>query len=449
MKKIIKILFIGLVGILGFSFNKINVKADTTIEKTVKIVTNAEDVLDLESSGLRFRATIPETVEVYGALLLPTTFGVNPFEAYTNNEHEHHSKVLTVLSSEGTFNSIDNGNGTISFSVVLIGIPEAQWGREIGISIISNGVELGSTTANFASVSNVILGSDATLTPVQRGILDTIGTHADREQLFEAEDLINNTNHVRGNPLAHGGYYIGGIDNYGQGVSLNYYAFSAGTREFKVAYTTDSNATKYNVLVNGSFSANLENLLKTGWGAEGFYEPKVATVTITLTAGWNRISVIKNDIFDDNYIELDYFIVGGNNAGLYPYTTPELTSFRVEGEMCKSSGGAPANHGSLSNWFAQGGIENGGYLEAQVRVEETSSYTLRFSYCNGASTGLAVKVNGGATQDINLSASTINAWPQCELTAESLTITLTAGFNTIRIDVNAWITFDYLLFTKV
>ncbi|MDR0832520.1 MAG: hypothetical protein LBM99_06455, partial [Bacillales bacterium] len=125
----------------------------------------------------------------------------------------------------------------------------------------------------------------------------------------------------------------------------------------------------------------------------------------------------------------------------------ELNSFKVEGELGRGIGTeAPVNKEGLSNKYAQGGIETNDYVNYRVLVETAGTYTVTFSYCNGTSTNIDLIV-GGESHTLSLSLST-TPWPDCQLTEESLEVSLVKGYNNITFKaLSSWITLDYMLFS--
>jgi hypothetical protein len=119
----------------------------------------------------------------------------------------------------------------------------------------------------------------------------------------------------------------------------------------------------------------------------------------------------------------------------------------VEGELGRGIGTeAPVNKEGLSNKYAQGGIETNDYVNYRVLVETAGTYTVTFSYCNGTSTNIDLIV-GGESHTLSLSLST-TPWPDCQLTEESLEVSLVKGYNNITFKaLSSWITLDYMLFS--
>lgn len=79
--------------------------------------------------------------------------------------------------------------------------------------------------------------------------------------VFEAENYLANYGtgkaqcNYRNNPSAHNGAYVGGIDDAGQGVYIDYLCPVAGTYTFECWYTTDMPVAHDDVWVNGKFQA--------------------------------------------------------------------------------------------------------------------------------------------------------------------------------------------------
>lgn len=254
----------------------------------------------------------------------------------------------------------------------------------------------GNYTVTVYAVKNGVRseGASATLS-----FLTTFG-----DIVLEAEQGLMNYALYRGNEVAHGGAYVGGIDNAGQGVYFNVFSYAAGTYAFDCYYTTGSpTATNY-IYVNGEQTGTFSFTENTGWGATGSYPSAMATAQVTLEEGWNTIAVIKNGTESDNYgsfAELDYFVLHGDgqqyNIDEYetPYDLSIAPSYRLEGEYGafltrNTSGGemswsvtanAPAPAADASGDFVMGNINDLGQgVEWAFLAPKAGRYSIEVAY---------------------------------------------------------------------
>ena len=177
--------------------------------------------------------------------------------------------------------------------------------------------------------------------------------------IIEAEDATLSYNQYKGNELAHGGAYVGSIDNVKQGVYLQVMAFVTGTYEMEVYYTTGAPVAYHEVFVNGKSFGKVGYEVNTGWGSVDAYDPEKTSIDIDLEAGYNIITVIKNGN-DDNWAELDYFVIKAIDAEYNPndFTNVELPAFILEAEMATLIG-PNIRINPLANGGAYvGGIDN-------------------------------------------------------------------------------------------
>ena len=203
------------------------------------------------------------------------------------------------------------------------------------------------------------------------------------EVLIEAENNLYNfgtgksQSNFRNNPLAHGGAYVGGLDDAGHGIYINYLCPAAGEFDIESHYcfhkTTEMNQAHHDVFVNGVKQTEFLYTVDTGWGGATF-TPEVSKTKITLVKGWNTISIMKNGDSSDNwgdFAEIDYVLITGNGI---EYNPDDLDSYgeippvyKLEAEMgsprkkqennlymCKNPCIADAN---CSNGFIMGGVE--------------------------------------------------------------------------------------------
>ncbi len=228
--------------------------------------------------------------------------------------------------------------------------------------------------------------------------------------IFEAEDYLANYGtgkaqcNYRNNPSAHNGAYVGGIDDAGQGIFINYLCPVAGTYTLECWYTTDMPTAHNDVLVNGVKQARYDFTEKTGWGGATF-TPAKAEVEITLVKGWNTIAVYKNGDSSDNwgsYTELDYFVLKGDGT---KYDSTEMKQYgvspewyRLEAEMgsprkknvnsgtyeCKNPAIVEKNGNKFSNGFILGNIENNyDGVEWQFNSPVKGKYEVKIAYASG------------------------------------------------------------------
>lgn len=292
--------------------------------------------------------------------------------------------------------------------------------------------------------------------------------------VFEAEDYLANYGtgkeqcNFRNNILAHNGAYVGGIDDAGQGIYINYLCPIAGTYTLESYYTTDMPIAHDDVWVNGKFQAKYDYTAKTGWGGDT-YNAEKAEVQITLEEGWNTISVMKNGDSTDNwgsFVELDYFVLKGNgekyNVDDLAKYGPRPSAYRLEAEMgsprrknqdiglyeCKNPCIAQTEENQYSNGFLMGNIEsNYDGVEWQFNSPVKATYQVKIAYASGAFEGsseaspsfIVTQEEVGLTKNIDFLDHEIKTiehlpytgWNQVAVAEKTVEITLEQGKNFI------------------
>jgi len=231
---------------------------------------------------------------------------------------------------------------------------------------------------------------------------------------FEAEEYLSNygtgksNSNYRNNPLAHRGGYVGGLDDAGQGIYINYLCPFAGTFELDAYYLhsdrPDGQKTAHHdVRVNGYAQEGFDYTENTGWGGDNF-RPAKATINVTLQQGWNTISIMKNGTKADNwgsFAELDYLVLKGNGE---KYNVDDLAKYgsrppfyRLEAEMgsprkknkisytveCKNPCIAEDDTHKYSNGFLMGSIESTyDGVEWQFNSPVKAKYLVAISYAS-------------------------------------------------------------------
>lgn len=304
---------------------------------------------------------------------------VVPFAAACGNEDKgpNLTEVDNIAFTDGVV-SFDKVTGATGYNVTFMHGTDVVYEdtlTDTSIDVESLGLE-GNIKLTIAATAGKKVGPSVDYS------FSVLSTFGDVE--LEAEDYLRNygtgkgTSNYRDNPLAHKGSYVGGIDDAGQGVYIDYLCPVAGTYDFDCYYTTAMNPAHNDVWVNGVFAAKYDFTDNTGWGG-ATYDASVATVKITLKKGWNTICVMKNGDQSDtwgSFCELDYFVLKGDGS---KYNKDELTAqygvrpeaFRLEAEMGSprhansegittvSNPCAGAGDGSkYSNGFIMGNIES-------------------------------------------------------------------------------------------
>lgn len=292
------------------------------------------------------------------------------------------------------------------------------------------------------------------------------------EVIFEAEDNLYNfgtgktQSNFRNNTLAHKGAYVGGIDDAGQGVYINYLCPVAGEYDFTAYYTTDMNPAHNDVWVNGEYMTRFDFDEKTGWGGDR-YDAAPATVKIALDKGWNTISVMKNGDETDNYgsfAELDYFVLTGDGS---KYNVDDLAEFgaRPEKYILEAEMGSPRKRSGdimtcknpcirehddkkFSNGFLMGGIEsNYDGVEWHFNSPVKAKYRVRIAYASGEfagskkaaptfivtqeEVGLVKNADFADYEQKTLASLPYTGWDTVALSEQTVEITLEQGKNFI------------------
>lgn len=272
-----------------------------------------------------------------------------------------------------------------------------------------------STTEAYLNLTSLNLCGSYTVEVYTRSGSYTLETPATGEItiLSKVEDVVLEAeialqafaNMYKGNPLAHGGAYVGNIDNCGQGVTLDYFCYVAGEYDLEAYYMTGMEGSYHNVYVNGEKQARLDYTEITGWGSASAINTAKATTKVTLTFGWNRITVIKDGNANDNwggYAELDFFIVKGtgvtyNVDDFAAYNLNAPSTYRLEGEQASFISRVTEGEGfrwvfsnlvpfyseNASSKYMIGGIDNIGQgLEWHLSCYRPGTYQVKVVYAH-------------------------------------------------------------------
>ena len=231
--------------------------------------------------------------------------------------------------------------------------------------------------------------------------------------VFEAENYLYNfgtgksDSNFRNNPLASNGAYVGGLDDAGHGIYINYLCPFEGDYKIESCYcyhkTSSITEAHHDIWVNGQYASKFIYTEDTGWGGATFNPAKTNT-TIHLIKGWNTISIMKNGTSSDNwgdFAEIDYITLYGNSE---QYNVDDLdtygirpATYRLEAEMgsprrkfpnglyqCKNPCIVEDSDHKYSNGFIMGNIENKyDGVEWHFDSPVAAKYSIKIAYAAG------------------------------------------------------------------
>ena len=285
----------------------------------------------------------------------------------------------------------------------------------------------------------------------------------DGDVVLEAENaVINGTGNIRINEKLHGGAYVGGINDCGQGLYFRYFAYEAGVKNIDVYYATATPGSFMKFFVNSVYQKNATFDQNTGWlGTDNITTAKT-TVSLDLAQGWNEIYLIKDGAAQDTpqyggNAEIDYILVHGSGKG-FDSTAVDKSSntYKLEAECAgwhwANTSQRPANWGEgCSLGYALGDINAvGDGVKYTFKVAESGTYKIQVAYGSGVD-GIKFNVKIGDGEAVLREHDKTGSHNIFALD-EGLTVELKAG-ETITVDVSRaensdWLTFDYLLVTK-
>ena len=379
-----------------------------------------------------------------------------------------------------SFESVD---GADAYELKIVRNNEAVYNDKItvtSVDIEAFGLE-GRLEATVTAVAENAVGTPARIEFTVLSVFD--------EVVFEAEDYLYNfgtgkqNSNFRNNSLASKGAYVGGIDDAGQGIYINYFCPFDGEYEFDAYYLCGEGEAQHDVWVNGEYQTKFSYTEETGWGGDSF-TPAKASTQIVLRKGWNTISIMKNGTAENNwggFAELDYLVLKGNGE---EYNADELGAgnsvpfYRLEAEMgsprkknpisfvtmCSNPCIAEDGTYEYSNGFLMGGLESTyDGVEWQFNSPEKARYKVVLAYASGEFEGssLAKPTIIVTQEEVPLFRSSdfvdveqtvfselpYTGWNNVTVAEESVEITLEAGKNFIyclKMNGSGFFQLDYI-----
>ncbi len=285
----------------------------------------------------------------------------------------------------------------------------------------------------------------------------------DGDLILEAEHAtLDGGKNVRNNAGLHGGAYVGGIDDCGQGLYFRYFAYEAGERTVDVCYATATPDSFMKLFVNGELQKTATFTENTGWLGVNNTTTAKTSVKLNFARGWNEIYLIKDGVESDTpayggNAEIDYIEIHGSGKS---YAADEFDkssdSYKLEAEVAgwhwADKNRRPANWGEgCSLGYALGEInEVGDGVKYTFELAESGLYKVQVAYGSGMD-GIKfnVKVNDG---DPILRERDRTGSHNIFVLDEGIDVRLEAGTVTIdvgRAENSNWLTFDYVLVTKI
>ncbi len=285
----------------------------------------------------------------------------------------------------------------------------------------------------------------------------------DGDLILEAEHAtLDGGKNVRNNAGLHGGAYVGGIDDCGQGLYFRYFAYEAGERTVDVCYATATPDSFMKLFVNGELQKTATFTENTGWLGVNNTTTAKTSVKLNFARGWNEIYLIKDGVESDTpayggNAEIDYIEIHGSGKS---YAADEFDkssdSYKLEAEVAgwhwADKNRRPANWGEgCSLGYALGDInEVGDGVKYTFELAESGLYKVQVAYGSGMD-GIKfnVKVNDG---DPILRERDRTGSHNIFVLDEGIDVRLEAGTVTIdvgRAENSNWLTFDYVLVTKI
>jgi len=417
--------------------------------------------------GANFSLTLKEGSASFGSNYGALTFnGLTDSSSYpvafSATSAKSASGNFAVLASGSILKNTDSITGVGSVFAVFTGMLTLQYGYTP--TALSTAVSLTSGTAySLPETMNyfVFAASDeVTLNKIIFSYSCALRP-AEGDSVIEAENCTHNlTGNYKGNSFAHGGAYVGSLDNAGQGVEFTYYAYEAGTRNIDVYYTTGSVGSYHGIYVNGVYQSRFTYSTNTGWGSATAYNPASTSASVTLVKGWNTISVIKCGTASDSpsyggWAELDYFVLHGLGQTYDPSTYSDPISYKYEAEegYIHTDSVAPATSANASLGYIASGINVAGQgVDFNITIP-AGTYQVKLSTGTTAAAVATINTDENTALNAKIALGTTTGWTDMALNANSVNVTFaSSGAHTLKVTRESdsdWFTMDYVLLTPV
>ena len=279
---------------------------------------------------------------------------------------------------------------------------------------------------------------------------------------YEAEDCVIDGNRTKTalNAAASNGSMACDMNDCGQGLHFVHYTPVAGEYTMEVGYWTGAANSKQDVFVNGTKQGTIVYENANGW-ADGVIEANKTTITLTLNAGYNNITIIKNGTSSDSpeyggWVQVDYFDIKGQKEYNPNVAVDSSLSMRIEAELGNYHSGAacPVGMAEASNGFIVGDINAAGDgSDMKIRVPESGTYELRIVYGKDAG-ARPININlDGTNYEYSLEDYEGQAWNVFHTSNVAATLTLDANtvhnLSVTRAENSNWFCFDAIVLTKV
>ncbi|WP_372662286.1 CBM35 domain-containing protein [Cohnella sp.] len=348
-----------------------------------------------------------------------TTLGLDGIASINSTSQNVH---VLFGGSDGDSNIIVKGFSAAPFfsGTAHVKMEAAPWyGVDTTVSAATTVFE-GDFSITNGQISVPVIGMDKSWG--YRLIITPTGSVKTR---YEAENgTVNNAN-LFSNVSASNGRYVGQMDFADSYVQFTVNAATAGAHIMEIRYAngTSSNST-HNLSVNGGASSTVTYPTTGGWLYTGYNG--TIKVNVTLNSGNNTIRLTKGAT---GFAELDYIQL--TKVGTF--------NLRVEAEKSTINSAIVRNSGYGSSGMFVGNIDSStSYVQFNVNVPTTKSYTMDIGYANGGSTNSThnMSINGGGSTSVSYTPTGgwISDVPNMGTRKiKTITVNLNAGNNTIRL----------------
>ncbi|MGC3958381.1 MAG: CBM35 domain-containing protein [Verrucomicrobiota bacterium] len=290
----------------------------------------------------------------------------------------------------------------------------------------------GNITIPVNAVEGVYHGYRVTISPAASP--DVYPTKYEAEQATYNHVVLHNG--ADGQYQASGGAYLGGIDFPDSLVCFRVTAPSNGLYDTFIRYAAGLGGATHNIIVNGQPQGAVFYPGTIGWANA---QMRTAVYPVSLVQGMNEILFTRGT----NFAELDFIDV---RASRHFYEAELATNNHV-------------NLKSFNTCYIPNCVGNidfaDSYVDFGITVPVTGAYNLRVAYGNGSGSTAThlVTVNGTNAGSVSLPPS--GGWlgggwlsgsnPSLVTRTSTLPVTLTSGFNTVRLTKgNNWAELDYI-----
>jgi hypothetical protein len=219
----------------------------------------------------------------------------------------------------------------------------------------------------------------------------------------EESSLLGKNPQIRSNKNTSGEFYIGKIDEIGDGIEFILNVETAGEYTIESFYLTDMPLASHDLFINGKYINTFQYKIKTGWGSSTNYTFVPAGFIVQLKEGENIVRVEKGST-NISYAELDYIKFTKGNIAPSHDIEKDYTRHEFENGITSEYVEKKDDYFVSGGKYITGFVEEGDNVTVKFNADSSGKADMIIYYYKEKIGDLVLNITvNGVTQEVTLS----------------------------------------------